>query len=52
VAARAAGQVTPLSTAEVVSWRAVGGELLPRLWQRLRRAGLTPDPGARNPGVS
>jgi len=29
---RAAGAVTPLSTAEITSWRAVSGELLPRLW--------------------
>ncbi len=36
----AAGQVTPLSAAEVASWRAVRDELLPRLWQHLlRRAG-------------
>ena len=31
------GQVTPLSAEEIASWRAVGGELLPRLWQHLRR---------------
>jgi HCOMODA/2-hydroxy-3-carboxy-muconic semialdehyde decarboxylase len=37
LSARAAGPVTPLSAAEVASWRAVGGELLPRLWQHLRR---------------
>jgi ribulose-5-phosphate 4-epimerase/fuculose-1-phosphate aldolase len=36
-AAAAAGQVTPLSAAEVASWRGVGDELLPRLWQHLRR---------------
>jgi len=29
--------VTPLSAGEIASWRAVGGELLPRLWQHLRR---------------
>ena len=46
LAARAAGQVTPLSAAEVASWRAVGGELLPRLWQHLRRRpGGWPGPG-------
>jgi HCOMODA/2-hydroxy-3-carboxy-muconic semialdehyde decarboxylase len=28
--------VTALSAGEVASWRAVGGELLPRLWQHLR----------------
>jgi HCOMODA/2-hydroxy-3-carboxy-muconic semialdehyde decarboxylase len=31
------GPVTPLSAEEIASWRAVGGELLPRLWQHLRR---------------
>jgi hypothetical protein len=29
--------VKPLGPAEVGSWRAVSGELLPRLWQHLRR---------------
>src|SRR5580658_11269806 len=29
--------VTPLSADETASWRAVGDELLPRLWQHLRR---------------
>jgi HCOMODA/2-hydroxy-3-carboxy-muconic semialdehyde decarboxylase len=29
--------VIPLSAGEIASWRAVGGELLPRLWQHLRR---------------
>jgi ribulose-5-phosphate 4-epimerase/fuculose-1-phosphate aldolase len=37
LAARAAGPVTPLSPAEIASWRAVSGELLPRLWHHLRR---------------
>jgi ribulose-5-phosphate 4-epimerase/fuculose-1-phosphate aldolase len=27
----------PLTGAEIASWRAAGGELLPRLWQHLRR---------------
>ena len=36
LAARGA-PVTPLSAGEIASWRAVGGELLPRLWQHLRR---------------
>jgi len=46
LAARATGPVTPLSAAEVASWRAVGGELLPRLWQHLRRRpGGWPGPG-------
>ena len=29
--------VTPLSADEIASWRAAGDELLPRLWQHLRR---------------
>jgi HCOMODA/2-hydroxy-3-carboxy-muconic semialdehyde decarboxylase len=29
--------VTPMSSDEIASWRAVGDELLPRLWQHLRR---------------
>jgi HCOMODA/2-hydroxy-3-carboxy-muconic semialdehyde decarboxylase len=37
VAARAAGQLHPLSAEETASWRAVTDELLPRLWQHLRR---------------
>jgi ribulose-5-phosphate 4-epimerase/fuculose-1-phosphate aldolase len=45
LAAAAANPVNPLSAGEVASWRAVGGELLPRLWQHLRRrSGLGPDP--------
>ncbi|HEY2238891.1 MAG TPA: class II aldolase/adducin family protein [Streptosporangiaceae bacterium] len=36
LAARATGPVTPLSPAEIASWRAVSGELLPRLWHHLR----------------
>jgi HCOMODA/2-hydroxy-3-carboxy-muconic semialdehyde decarboxylase len=35
-AASGGGPVTPLSAGEIASWRAVGGELLPRLWQHLR----------------
>jgi HCOMODA/2-hydroxy-3-carboxy-muconic semialdehyde decarboxylase len=43
LAASGANPVTPLSAAEIASWRAVGGELLPRLWQHLRRrAGADP----------
>ena len=49
LAASGANPVTPLSDGEIASWRAVGGELLPRLWQHLRRrsgVGLVgPDPG-------
>ncbi len=37
LAARAADQVTALSAAEIASWRAARDELLPRLWQHLRR---------------
>ena len=43
-AASGAGPVTPLSADEIASWRAVGGELLPRLWQHLRGR-----PGASGP---
>jgi HCOMODA/2-hydroxy-3-carboxy-muconic semialdehyde decarboxylase len=39
-----ANPVTPLSAGEIASWRAVSGELLPRLWQHLRRR-TSPDPG-------
>jgi HCOMODA/2-hydroxy-3-carboxy-muconic semialdehyde decarboxylase len=35
--ARAAGPVKPLGPDEIGSWRAVSSELLPRLWQHLRR---------------
>ena len=44
--AAAAGRVTPLSAAEVASWRAVRDELLPRLWQHLRRRA---EPGTPSP---
>jgi len=37
LAARAAGPATPLSPAEIGSWRAADGALLPRLWQHLRQ---------------
>ena len=39
--------VTPLSAGEIASWRAVGGELLPRLWQHLRSR---PGPQGPRPG--
>jgi HCOMODA/2-hydroxy-3-carboxy-muconic semialdehyde decarboxylase len=39
--ARAAGTVKPLSAGEIAAWRAVQDELLPRLWQHLRRAQRT-----------
>jgi HCOMODA/2-hydroxy-3-carboxy-muconic semialdehyde decarboxylase len=38
--ARAGGPVTGLSAQEIASWRAVQDELLPRLWQHLRRRTL------------
>jgi ribulose-5-phosphate 4-epimerase/fuculose-1-phosphate aldolase len=46
-AAAAAGpdRLTPLSSDEVASWRAVRDELLPRLWEHLRR----PDQGSPAP---
>ena len=37
MAASGANPVTALSAGEIASWRAVGGELLPRLWEHLRR---------------
>jgi ribulose-5-phosphate 4-epimerase/fuculose-1-phosphate aldolase len=40
VATRASGRVTPLTGEEIASWRAVGDELLPRLWQHLRERSL------------
>jgi HCOMODA/2-hydroxy-3-carboxy-muconic semialdehyde decarboxylase len=46
LAARAAGQVTPLSAEEIASWRAVRDELLPRLWQHLLRRADQQAPGS------
>src|SRR5204863_219863 len=46
-AASGANPVTPLSAGEIASWRAVGGELLPRLWEHLRSR---PGPGEPWPG--
>jgi HCOMODA/2-hydroxy-3-carboxy-muconic semialdehyde decarboxylase len=40
VATRAAGVVEPLTVEEIASWRAVGDELLPRLWRHLRERSL------------
>jgi HCOMODA/2-hydroxy-3-carboxy-muconic semialdehyde decarboxylase len=54
VAAQAAGQVTPLTVAEIASWRAVRDELLPRLWQHLQRHGTresSPVEGLRDANV-
>jgi HCOMODA/2-hydroxy-3-carboxy-muconic semialdehyde decarboxylase len=56
LAASGANPVTPLSAGEIASWRAVGGELLPRLWEHLRRragAGHIPSglrPSRASPG--
>jgi ribulose-5-phosphate 4-epimerase/fuculose-1-phosphate aldolase len=46
-AASGADPVTALSAGEIASWRAVGGELLPRLWEHLRSR---PGPGEPWPG--
>jgi HCOMODA/2-hydroxy-3-carboxy-muconic semialdehyde decarboxylase len=40
VATRATGRVKPLTGEEIASWRAVGDELLPRLWRHLRERSL------------
>jgi ribulose-5-phosphate 4-epimerase/fuculose-1-phosphate aldolase len=34
----AAPEGTPLTAGEIASWRAVGNELLPRLWDHLRQS--------------
>jgi HCOMODA/2-hydroxy-3-carboxy-muconic semialdehyde decarboxylase len=44
LATRAAGHVTPLTAEEIASWRAVADDLLPRLWQHLRRRAATGPP--------
>ena len=44
-AASGASPVTPLSAGEITSWRAVGGELFPRLWQHLRSRPGSPGSG-------
>ncbi len=41
VAASGPDRLTPLAEDEVASWRAVRDELLPRLWEHLRRRGQT-----------
>jgi HCOMODA/2-hydroxy-3-carboxy-muconic semialdehyde decarboxylase len=46
VATRAAGHVTPLTAEETSSWRAVADDLLPRLWQHLRRRAAGGPPAA------
>jgi ribulose-5-phosphate 4-epimerase/fuculose-1-phosphate aldolase len=47
LAASGASPATALSADEIASWRAVGGELLPRLWQHLRGR---PGSGGPRPG--
>jgi HCOMODA/2-hydroxy-3-carboxy-muconic semialdehyde decarboxylase len=50
LAASGANPVTPLSAGEIASWRAVSGELLPRLWEHLRRhAGARQTPSGLRP---
>ena len=50
LAASGANPVTPLSAGEIASWRAVGGELLPRLWQHLRSRPGSPGSSGPRPG--
>jgi HCOMODA/2-hydroxy-3-carboxy-muconic semialdehyde decarboxylase len=50
LATLAAGHPQPLTTEEIASWRAVGDELLPRLWQHLRRHRARGSPAGAAPG--
>lgn len=50
LAASGASPVTTLSDGEIASWRAVGGELLPRLWEHLRSGPGSAGPGSAGPG--
>jgi ribulose-5-phosphate 4-epimerase/fuculose-1-phosphate aldolase len=50
LAASAAGQPAALTGAEIESWRAVQGELLPRLWPHLTAVAGGPRPGT--PGAA
>jgi ribulose-5-phosphate 4-epimerase/fuculose-1-phosphate aldolase len=45
-----ANPVTALSDGEIASWRSVGGELLPRLWEHLRSGPGSAGPGSAGPG--
>jgi ribulose-5-phosphate 4-epimerase/fuculose-1-phosphate aldolase len=45
-----ANPVTTLSDGEIASWRAVGGELLPRLWEHLRSRAGSAGPWSAGPG--
>jgi HCOMODA/2-hydroxy-3-carboxy-muconic semialdehyde decarboxylase len=49
LATLAAGHLQPLTAEEIASWRAVGDELLPRLWQHLRRHGARDTPAVAAP---
>jgi HCOMODA/2-hydroxy-3-carboxy-muconic semialdehyde decarboxylase len=49
-AASGASPVTSLSDGEIASWRAVGGELLPRFWEHLRSGPGSAGPGSAGPG--
>ena len=49
-AASGASPVTTLSDGEIASWRAVGGELLPRLWEHLRSGPGSAGPWSAGPG--
>jgi HCOMODA/2-hydroxy-3-carboxy-muconic semialdehyde decarboxylase len=50
LSASGAGPVTTLSDGEIASWRAVGGELLPRLWEHVRSRPGSAGPGSAGPG--
>ena len=50
LATLAAGRVEPLTAEEIATWRAVGDELLPRLWRHLRRHGTRESPAVEVPG--
>jgi ribulose-5-phosphate 4-epimerase/fuculose-1-phosphate aldolase len=50
LAASGASPVTTMSDGEIASWRAVGGELLPRLWEHLRSGPGWAGPGSARPG--
>jgi hypothetical protein len=55
LATQAAGRAKPLTVEEIASWRAVGDELLPRLWQHLQRHGARRSPavaGLRERGLA
>jgi HCOMODA/2-hydroxy-3-carboxy-muconic semialdehyde decarboxylase len=55
LATQAAGRAKPLTVEEIASWRAVGDELLPRLWQHLQRHGTRRSPavaGLRERGLA